>query len=929
MKSQLRSYLNSLLHRGSVESNIEAELRTHIELRAEDLQRTGLTPAEALRRARIEFGPIETHKENIRSSLGLRLLGLLLIDELRADLRYAIRMLRRSPGFTAIAVASLALAIGANTTIFSYANQVLFVRLGVPHPEQLRVFRLTGDDHIAVRGIAGNDAYVSDDGHFHLGLFPYPAYRELRQQNHFVEDIVAFMQLEDVDITAAGTPEVGKAELVSGNFYSQMQVKPQIGRPIEAADDGAPAAGAVTVISDGFWHREFGGAQDVIGKTIRVNMTPVTIIGVNPPSFRGTVAADTSAPEVFLPMSMLFALIPESGGKHPLLDPNDFVVQLMARVKPGISPSAAGAALDSSFNAAFRGTAIVNKGETVPKLSLEDGSRGITSGIRNLLQPLYVLLGLAGLVLLLACANIANLMLARASLRQREMSVRMALGAGQGRILRQVLTESLLISAMGGLAGLLLGYVSRNLIPWLMHTGWDGGEMPIGFDWRVFGFTSAATLLTGIVFGVAPAWRSTRADINTALKDGARTSTRRRKPWSGKAIVGFQVGLSTLLVVSAIFFLRTLFNLNSVDPGFRTQNLLLVDVTPPRTESLLSQSSTLHSRVKDALATVPGVQEVTYVNHPLGAHSYWRSQFLVEGIQRDPASDLKKTGNVGEQAMVSYVGPRFFSTMSIPILAGRGFTAEDTESSIPVSVVNQALVRKFFPNTNPIGKRFRRGLNDKKTRWIEIIGICADTRYNDMREPTPPVHFDLDRQSAAPGGMTYIISSAVQPAVLVPSLRRALQEIDPDLPLNHIRTQQQQIDASMQQERMFASLTAGFGLLALALACVGIYGIMAYTVSQRTNEIGIRMALGARTRQVLWMILRESSWLALLGIAAGIAAALGLTRFVRTMLYGLQPTDPATFIPAALLLLAIAIAAGYGPARRASRIDPMQALRHE
>jgi predicted permease len=913
-----------MFRRKRLESEIDAEIRFHIESRTEDLVREGLTPREAARMARLEFGTVATHKDGIRQSLGLRR-----IDEFWTDLLYAARILCKSPGFTAIAVASLALAIGANTTIFSYANRVLFVRLGVPHPEQLRVFRLTGDDHIAVRGIAGNDGYVSDDGHFHLGLFPYPAYRLLRQQNRVVEDIVAFTQLTDVDITAAGAPEVGKAELVSGNFYTQMKVKPQVGRPIEPADDGAPGAGTAAVISDSFWHREFGGAHDVVGKTIRVNLTPVTIIGVNPPLFSGPVAADTSAPEIFLPLSMMFSLIPVSAGQHPLIDPNNFSVQVMARVKPGISTSAAQAELDSSFNAAFRGTAIVNKGETVPKLSLEDGSRGITSGIRNLLQPLYVLLGLAGLVLLLACANIANLMLARASFRQREMSVRMALGAGRSRILRQVLTESLLISAMGGFAGLVLGYVSRNLIPWLMHTGWDGGEMPIGFDWRVFGFTSAATLITGIVFGVAPAWRSTRADINTALKEGARTSTRRRKAWSGKAIVGFQVGLSTLLVVSAIFFLRTLFNLNSVDPGFRTQNLLLVDVTPPRTQPLLSQSSALHSRVRDAFASVPGVQEVTYVNHPLGAPSYWKSQFLVEGTQRDPASDLRKTGNAGEQAMVSYVGPRFFSTMSIPILAGRGFTAEDTEGSIPVSVVNQALVRKFFPNTNPIGKRFRRGLNDKKTRWIEIVGICADTRYSDMRQPTPPVHFDLDRQSAAPGGMTYIISSAVQPAVLVPSLRRALQEIDPDLPLNHIRTQQQQINASMQQELMFASLTAGFGLLALAQACVGIYGIMAYTVSQRTNEIGIRLAFGAARGQIRAMVLREAGWLATAGVVVGLAVTIILMRLVQSMLYGVKPSDPFSLTASALLLLAMALISGWIPAARASRVEPMEALRHD
>jgi predicted permease len=844
------------------------------------------------------------------------------VVSLWVDLRYAGRILRKSPGFTAVAVASLALAIGANTTIFSYANQVLFVRLGVPHPEQLRVFRLTGDDHIAVREIKGYDVYVSDDGHAHLGLFPYPTYQQLRHNNRVVEDIFAFMQPPNVDITAAGTPEIGKAEFVSGNFYTQMQVKPQLGRPIEPADDSTPGAGAVAVISDSFWRRDFGGARDVIGKTIRVNLTQVTIVGVNPPDFSGPVAADTSAPGVYLPLSMLTALFPDPTGV--LMAPNTFLLQLMARSKPGISTAVAQAALDTSFNAAFRGTAIVNKGETVPRLSLEDGRRGITSGTRNLLQPLYIMLGLAGLVLLLACANIANLMLARASSRQREMSIRMALGASCGCILRQVLTESLLLSAMGGAVGLLLGYISRNLIPWLMRTGWDGGEMPIGFDWRVFGFTCAVTLITGIAFGIAPAWRSTRAEINTALKEGSQTSSKRRKAWSGKMIVGFQAALSTLLVMSAIFFLRTLFNLNSVDPGFRTQHLLLAEVIPtPTRRYTVSQVAKLRSRLADAFSAIPGVQAVTYANHPLGDGRFdWRSPFQREGALEDLAADPKKTGHVS--AMFSYVGPHFFSTMSIPILAGRGFNAQDTESSVPVSVINQALARKFFPNTNPIGKRFYGGYGTRL-----IIGVCADTRYSDMRQPTPPVHFDLDPPSPWLGPVTYIIRSSLQPAILVPSLRRAAQLIDPDLPLSNIRTQQQQIDASMQQERMFASLTAGFGLLALALACVGIYGIMAYTVSQRTNEIGIRFALGASRRQIRTMVLREAGWLAIAGVVVGLGVAIVLMRLVQSMLYGLKPGDPLSLTASTMLLLTIALVAGWIPAARASRVEPMEALRHD
>jgi predicted permease len=628
---------------------------------------------------------------------------------------------------------------------------------------------------------------------------------------------------------------------------------------------------------------------------------------------------------------MLPAIVPIPGKEAPLIDPNQFWLELMARVKPGISRAQAEAALNVSFNAAFRATATIGKGETVPRLSLEDGSRGVTSGLRFLLKPLYVLLGLGGLVLMLACANIANLMLARASARQREMSARMALGAGRGRILRQILTESLLLSAMGGVAGLVLGYLSRNLVPWLLRTGWDGGEMPVRFDWHVFGVTAAVTLLTGIFFGIVPAWRLTHSENSTALKEGARSATRKRKAWSGKMIVGFQVALSTLLVMAAVFFLRTLVNLNSVDPGFPSKDLLLFDINAPRTRYPVEKTAELHRRLEEAFTAVPGVQSETMLNKPLIAYSQWNTMFQVEGAPQTKILDpAKKTGGGDETALVSYTSSHFFSVLQIPILAGRGFSALDTTTSQPVAVVNQALVRKFFANTNPIGKRFRSSfVGPDATRWIEIVGVCADTRYFDMREPAPPIHFDLDLQHPTVGGVTFVIRSPLKPDALIPSLRRAAQNIDPDLPLSNVRTQQQQIDASMQQERMFASLTAGFGILALVLACVGIYGIMAYTVSLRTNEIGIRLALGAARAQIQAIVLREVGWLALSGVIFGLLVTLALIRLVKSMLYGLTSKDPITLAGSALLLFLIAFVAGWAPAHRASRVDPAAALRHD
>jgi predicted permease len=839
------------------------------------------------------------------------------------DLRYAFRQLRKSPGFTAIAVISLALAIGANTTIFSFANQMLYVRLGVPHPEQLRLLTVTGDEHMAVHNFWGNGSTGSNPSY--LDSFSYPVYQQLRQQNSVLEPIAAFKDLGSVNVTTSGSPTAAEAEFVSGNLYSQLQVRPELGRPMLPSDDGTPGTGSVALLSDAFWHRTFGGSPGVLGKTVFVNSTPVTIIGVNPPSFTSPGGVASGSPQIFLPLSLVSVLRPGAKTQDPL-GPDLWWVQLMARAKPGISNAKAQAALDVALAAAVRSSMTVAKDETLPHIVVNDGSRGDTASMAQLVAPIYLLLGFAGLVLLLACTNIANLMLSRATLREREMSVRMALGAGRLRILCQVLTESVLLSALGGAAGLFLGYLGRNIIPLLVSQAWDGADLIIQFDWRVFAFTSAITLITGVLFGIAPAWRSTRASINTALKEGSRSATRRRKAWSGKAIVGFQVALSTLLVMSAAFFVRTIINLNNVNPGFRTQNLTLFYVNPPATRYPAPQDVALHHRLEDAFAAVPGVQGVTVANVPLVAGSEWDAGFHIEGAKEEPSN---RRGDQSHVSDLDFVGPTFFSTMQIPILAGRGFTAQDTETSTPVSVVNQALARKFFPNTNPIGKRFRMQTEGPDAKWIEIVGICADTHYHDMKEDLPPIHFDLYRQRPEIDGLTYIVRSPLTPEALMPSLRNAAKQIDPGLTLSQVRTQQQQIETLMLTEHLFASLTAGFGILALALACVGIYGIMAYTVSQRTNEIGIRLALGAAREHIRAMVLRETAWLAATGVLIGMGITFALIRLIQSMLYGLKPTDPLTLGSGTILLLLVAFIAGWVPAHRASQVNPIDALRNE
>jgi predicted permease len=845
------------------------------------------------------------------------------MHSLAQDIRYALRQFQRSPGFTAIAIASLALAIGANTTIFSFANQMLFVRLAVPHPAELRMFSIYGDRHMAVHNSWGS--WNTVDGTSMTTSFSYPVYRQLQKDSSVTGPIFAFKNLGHVNVTANGAAQAAEAELVSGNFFDQMQLKPELGRTIQPSDDAAPGSGSVAVISDSFWHAAFGAAPDVIGKVISVNMIPVTIIGVDPPSFRSPDGLQEIPPQLFLPLSMVSVLRPVSKDFNPL-GSELWWVQLMARAEPGISDAKAEAALNVALDAAVHSTMTVNKDDTMPHMRLSDGSHGNKMDVFGRTRQIAILLGFSGLVLLLACANIANLMLARATGRQREMSVRMALGAGVSRILRQMLTESLLLSALGGALGLFLGYLGRNLLPWLTSSSWRGDQVSVGFDWRVFAFTCAATLLTGIIFGVAPAWRATRVEINHALKEGSRGASRRRKAWSGKAIVGFQLALSTMLVISAAFFLRTLINLYSIDPGFRTDHLLMVVVNPPAKRYPPPGDVALQHRLEDAFGSVPGVQSVAVASVPLVANNMWNGDVFVEGSK----TVTRKDGDAGDIANLDKVGPTFFQDMQIPILAGRGFTSQDTETSVPVAVINQSLARKFFPGVNPIGKRFRLATEGTDaSRWIEVIGICADTRYADLQHASEPIHFELYRQEPEIGQVTFLIRSPLKPAELLPSLRRAAARIDPDLPLTNIRTQQQQIAETMQQETMFASLTSGFGVLALALACVGIYGIMAYTVSQRTNEIGIRLALGAMREQIRAMVLRETGWMAIGGVAAGLAATLALVRLIQSMVYGLKPWDPLTLGGSVLLLLLVASVAGYIPAHRASRVEPIEALRNE
>lgn len=914
--ARLQSIFSSVFNRKSLEADMEEEIRFHLAERTDDLMRKGFSQKEALRTARLKFGGVTSHKDGMRDSLGLRWL-----DEITADIRYGVRVLRRSKSFAAITIGSLTLAIGASTTIFSLANAVIYAHLGVPHAEQLKLLTAVGDRHTTIRSVWGTAFPVPAGTRYET--FTYPVYKQLQTQDHSLQNIFAFKENVQANVTVGPAVQAVRLELVSGNLYQQMQVVPVLGRGIQPADDLVPGSGTVAVLSYSYWQTVFGGSPDVLGKVIKVNTTPVTVIGVNPRGFTGAQSVQNS-PEIFLPLSMI-PLLKAELGKHGsfLSSPDLWWVQLMARSKQGVSTAQAQAALNVELNAAVRGTMRLDAESTIPHMVLEDGSRGLNLAGRQYARPIYVLLTLVGLVLLLACTNIANLMMARTSARSREMSVRLALGASRSRIVRQVLTESLILSALGGLFGLVLGYLGRNLVPRLMLNAWERSDMVVPFDWHVFGFTALITLATAIMFGTVPAIRATQSEIGVALKEGSQASTKRRNGWAGKPVVVFQVFLSTLLVAGSAAFLRTLINLNAISPGFQTNHLILFDINPPSKQYSSAQAIALSTQIAVALRSVPGVEGVALTDIPLLADSQSMSGLYPEG-----SNEEEQQSSSDSSAMEAYVGRDFLSVMGIPLLRGRSFKLQDRGSSQPVTVVSESLVKKFFPNQDPIGRRFSLdGPGIKDRTWLEIVGVFADIRYAHLKESPPPLHFDLYEQSKDFGGATFVIRTKLAPEAIAPSLRAAVQRIDSNIPLMDIRSQQQQIDATMQQERIFAGLTLGFGLLALILACVGIYGIMTYTVAQRANEFGIRLALGASRNQVRSLVFRDTISLAFLGVALGIAGAVISGQFVRSMLYGMSAADPVSLIGTAALLLCVAYISGWLPATRASRMEPMNALR--
>lgn len=919
LRSRFRSWRTAIRQRSAMEADMSAELTSHIEAYAADLRKSGLTEDQALRKARLAFGSVEAVKQDVRQSRGLRFW-----DDLAADLRYAFRGFHNSPGFALIAVISLALGIGANTTIFTLANSVLLDKLAVPHPDTLRLLSWSQDnDRGLVHDMWGSDR-STEDHRFASTSFSYPVYRLLRSKCADVAALFAFKPLGGMQrftATMDASSEIVTGELASGNYFSVLGLKPQAGRLITNADDGEPGSGPVAVLSDRYWAARFGRSRSVVGKQIALNHLPITIVGVAPRGFTGANSVQI-APDLFLPLSMQPALVPMSMGAGPgsLLDnPNLWWVLVMGRIKPGISQDRAQTVIRLRLQEAVRSTMSITAGADLPKASLDAGNRGQNNAAVDHGQSIRILMGLVAFVLLLACVNIANLMLARSTVREREISVRLALGAARWRIVKQALTESFLLSALGGFAGLLLAYLSRNFLPHFLSNAWDTTRLEAHVDWRVLLFTAGVSAAAGLLFGLAPAWRAARHDLYTGVKDRGLRTSGGRKSRAGQLLVIAQIALSMLLVTTAGLFLRTVLNLAKVDVGFETANLVVFELQPPDTRYPGKKAALLLHQVEERLQNLPGVEAVAMSSEPLIANSMSNAGFTRVG--------QTYRGGADQSAHINDVNSSFFSTLRIPLIAGRAFNQADAASPNPVVILNQKAAHQFFGKANPLGQQLESHL--EQTVRTTIVGLCNDAKYEDLRHEAPPTVYLDYRQSPDLRQITFEVRSREPRFQLAPSLRAAVQTIDRELPLVDLRTEREQIEATTVEQRLFASVATGFGILALAIASVGIYGLMAFSVASRRNEIGIRMALGAQARQVLGMVLTETAILGALGVAVGTASSVASARLLSSTLFGLQPNDPATIAASVGILLVTALAAGFVPARRAATVDPLEAVRHE
>ena len=823
------------------------------------------------------------------------------------DIRHASRSLRKAPGFSAVVILTLGLGIGANTAIFSLMDQVLLRPLPVHDPAALVLLDGPGP----FRGRTMNAM-----------TFSYPMYDDFRDRNEVFSGVLARFPLPTT-IVWRGASERANGELVTGNYFDVLGVRPALGRLFSASDDHTRGAHPVAVLSYGYWQRRFGGDPQVLNQTIIVNGHPLTIVGVSGRGFTGVQVGQ--AADVMVPLMMKAEMTPTW---NDLDNRRSRWLTVMARLKPGISRTQAEAAMNVIYRQINEqeikevpgGSESWRQRFVSKHLDVLPGHKGLSDLRQEFSTPLIVLMSMVAVVLLIACANVANLLLARTMARHKEITLRLALGAGRARIMRQQIVESGLLAAAGTIAGLLFAWWTGGLLLSALPGDPAARSLSADPDLRIAGFALLAGVLTAIVFGIVPALQATRAGVTSALKEESGTvAGGGRQIRLRRVLVVAQVALSMVLLAGSGLFARSLYNLKSLDPGFRVDDIFAFSLDPSLSGYSGDRLTGLYRRMQDELTALPGVRSVSMSQIGALTGNNWSMTIRVDGYQAKEGEDLNPS--------VDGVGPRYFETMGIPLVSGREFTERDSKGAPRVAIINETMARYFFAGTNPIGRRF--GFGGGAPTDIEIVGVVKDVRSLELRDQAPRFVYIPYAQDEDVTQLTYYVRAAPDGGASGESIRQAVRRLDANLPVFDMKTMALQVDESLFIERMVAALSLAFGALATVLAAIGLYGVMSYAVTRRTREIGIRMALGAERGRVLWLVLREVAAMAIVGIAGGLGAALWLTRQIQSQLFGLSPNDPLTLAVATMLLALVAIGAGYIPARRATSIDPMIALRSE
>ena len=845
------------------------------------------------------------------------------MSSIAADVRYALRVLAKNPVFTVVAVLTLALGIGANTAIFSLLDQVLLRLLPVKDPQQLVLLTMRGHHYGSNWG--GN-------------AISHPMFREFQSHNRVFSGMFCRFPTR-VSVMTGGQAEPADAELVSGTYFSVLGVTAAIGRTFTPEDDRVPDGHPVVMLSYSFWQRRFGGDPAILGKTLTVNKYNLTVVGVAQAGFDGVELGQSA--KLFIPVMMQ---------KEMLLVPNNMLtdrrtrwVNAFGRLKPGVTAKQAKASLqpfmhsmleDEVQQAAFAHASAYDREQFLKcTIDLLPGSQGRSYLRQGLSTPLWVLMAITGLVLLIACANLANLLLARATNRQKEIAVRLAVGASRWRIVSQLLTETLCLSALGALVGLVFAFwADKALLAIYLPADSEGLGISTAPDSRILLFTLAVTITTALIFGLVPAVKTTKPDVARTLKDQAGAVVGGGHGRLRNTLVVAQVALSLLLLIGAGLFLRTLNNLSRLGPGFPVGRLIGFSVDPSLAGYNTRRTEVFYRDLMDGLSSIPGVKSVGLASMRILDGGEWDSSMTVEGYYPGKAEDRA-------EPYMNQISADYFATLGVPIVAGRDFTPNDDREvkdgpnpddwTPTVVMINQEFARRYFRGQNPIGRHLGFGIDPGTKTDMEIIGMVKDIKYTSLRDDIPPQAFIPYYGAHFLGGMIVYLRTTYDPNQLMPLVRAKVRQLDAGVPVSDMRTEETQLSNSLSTERMIASLSTVFGFLATLLAAIGLYGVMAYTVAQRSREIGIRMALGAGRKTVLWLVMREVLALAALGVAVGLPASLALMRVVRSQLYGLTPHDPSTLAMATVALALVACAAGYLPAFRATRLDPMTSLRHE